>query len=224
MKKMNKPKSAKQFDEMEVYRHLRTNIEYSSVDKKVQVVNVTSSNPGEGKTTTSSNLAIVSANQFSRVLLVDCDMRKPQVHKKFNISNRFGLSNVLAQDNVNVSDHVFQKFKDKKGDGVLYVLPAGVKVPNPLELLSSEKFREFLEYMRERFDFIVLDCPPVLSVSDAIPVARIADGTLFVVSAMDTDKNDARTALTQLQRNGAHVLGTVLSKAERASESYYNYY
>lgn len=217
-------RSSKQFDEMEVYRHLRTNIEYSSVDKKVQVVNVTSSNTGEGKTTTSTNLAIVSANQFGRVLLVDCDMRKPQVHKKFNISNRFGLSNVLANDNVNVSDNVFQKFKDRSGGGILYVLPSGVKVPNPLELLSSEKFKEFLEYMRDRFDFIVLDCPPVLSVSDAIPVSRISDGTLFVVSSMDTDKNEAKTALTQLQRNGANVLGTVLSKSERTTESYYSYY
>ena len=134
---------------MEVYRHLRTNIEYSSVDTKVQVVNITSSNPGEGKTTTSSNLAIVSANQFSKVLLVDCDMRKPQIHKKFNISNRFGLSNVLAQEDLNIPDTFFQKFKDKKGEGVLYVLPAGIKVPNPLELLSSDKFKEFLAYMRK---------------------------------------------------------------------------
>ncbi len=77
--------------------------------------------PGEGKTTTSSNLAIVSANQFSKVLLVDCDMRKPQIHKKFNISNRFGLSNVLAQEDLNIPDTFFQKFKDKKGEGVVYI-------------------------------------------------------------------------------------------------------
>ena len=186
--KKNTPKKSKQFDELEVYRHLRTNIEYSSVDTKVQVVNITSSNPGEGKTTTSSNLAIVSANQFSKVLLVDCDMRKPQIHKKFNISNRFGLSNVLAQEDLNIPDTFFQKFKDKKGEGVLYVLPAGIKVPNPLELLSSDKFKEFLAYMRQRFDFIILDCPPILSVSDAIPVSSVSDGTIFVVSAQDTDK------------------------------------
>lgn len=224
MKKRNTTKRSKQFDELEVYRHLRTNIEYSSVDTKVQIVNITSSNPGEGKTTTSSNLAIVSANQFSKVLLVDCDMRKPQIHKKFNISNRFGLSNVLAQEDMNISDTYFQKFKDKKGEGVLYVLPAGIKVPNPLELLSSDKFKEFLAYMRQRFDFIILDCPPVLSVSDAIPVSSVSDGTIFVVSAQDTDKKVARTALTQLQRNGAHVIGSVLSKTDRTTESYYNYY
>ena len=223
MKKTN-PKASKQFDEMEVYRHLRTNIEYSSVDKKIQVLNVTSSNAGEGKTTTATNLAIVSASQFSRVLLVDCDMRKPQVHKRFNISNRFGLSNILANDDVNVPDSVFQKFKDKKSDGILYVLPTGVKVPNPLELLASEKFKDFIECMRDRFDFIILDCPPVLSVSDAIPVSRLSDGTLFVVSAMDKDKNEAKTALTQLQRNGANVLGTVLSKSDVAKASYYSYY
>lgn len=222
--KNNTTKKSKQFDELEVYRHLRTNIEYSSVDTKVQVVNITSANSGEGKTTTASNLAIVSANQFSKVLLVDCDMRKPYIHKKFNISNHFGLSNVLAQEDMNIPDTFFQKFKDKKGDGILYVLPAGIKVPNPLELLSSDKFKEFLAYMRQRFDFIILDCSPVLSVSDAIPVSCVSDGTIFVVSAQDTDKKVARTALTQLQRNGAHVIGSVLSKTDRTTESYYNYY
>ena len=156
---------------------------------------------------------------------MDCDMRKPQVHKRFNISNRFGLSNVLAGDNVNIPDSYFSKFKDKDTEGVLYVLPAGVKVPNPTELLSSEIFKEFVECMRMRFEFIILDCPPVLSVSDCIPVSRVSDGTLFVVSSKDTDKNDAKTALQQLQRNGANVIGTVLNKVDKTNESsYYSYY
>lgn len=226
MRKVDSTKNkSQQFDEMEVYRHLRTNIEYSSVDKKIHVINITSTQPGEGKTTTSTNLAIVSSGQYGRVLLVDCDMRKPQVHKRFNISNRFGLSNVLAGDNVNIPDSYFSKFKDKDTEGVLYVLPAGVKVPNPTELLSSEKFKEFVECMRMRFEFIILDCPPVLSVSDCIPVSRVSDGTLFVVSSKDTDKNDAKTALQQLQRNGANVIGTVLNKVDKTNEnSYYSYY
>lgn len=226
MKKVDSTKNkSQQFDEMEVYRHLRTNIEYSSVDKKIHVINITSAQPGEGKTTTSTNLSIVSSGQYGRVLLVDCDMRKPQVHKRFNISNRFGLSNVLAGDNVNIPDSYFSKFKDKDTEGVLYVLPAGVKVPNPTELLSSEKFKEFVECMRMRFEFIILDCPPVLSVSDCIPVSRVSDGTLFVVSSKDTDKNDAKTALQQLQRNGANVIGTVLNKVDKTNESsYYSYY
>ena len=226
MRKVDSTKNkSQQFDEMEVYRHLRTNIEYSSVDKKIHVINITSTQLGEGKTTTSTNLSIVSSGQYGRVLLVDCDMRKPQVHKRFNISNRFGLSNVLAGDNVNIPDSYFSKFKDKDTEGVLYVLPAGVKVPNPTELLSSEKFKEFVECMRMRFEFIILDCPPVLSVSDCIPVSRVSDGTLFVVSSKDTDKNDAKTALQQLQRNGANVIGTVLNKVDKTNESsYYSYY
>lgn len=226
MRKVDSTKNkSQQFDEMEVYRHLRTNIEYSSVDKKIHVINITSTQPGEGKTTTSTNLSIVSSGQYGRVLLVDCDMRKPQVHKRFNISNRFGLSNVLAGDNVNIPDSYFSKFKDKDTEGVLYVLPAGVKVPNPTELLSSEKFKEFVECMRMRFEFIILDCPPVLSVSDCIPVSLASDGTLFVVSSKDTDKNDAKTALQQLQRNGANVIGTVLNKVDKTNESsYYSYY
>ena len=226
MRKVDSTKNkSQQFDEMEVYRHLRTNIEYSSVDKKIHVINITSTQPGEGKTTTSTNLSIVSSGQYGRVLLVDCDMRKPQVHKRFNISNRFGLSNVLAGDNVNIPDSYFSKFKDKDTEGVLYVLPAGVTVPNPTELLSSEKFKEIVECMRMRFEFIIFDCPPVLSVSDCIPVSRVSDGTLFVVSSKDTDKNDAKTALQQLQRNGANVIGTVLNKVDKTNESsYYSYY
>lgn len=226
MRKVDSTKNkSQQFDEMEVYRHLRTNIEYSSVDKKIHVINITSTQPGEGKTTTSTNLSIVSSGQYGRVLLVDCDMRKPQVHKRFKISNRFGLSNVLAGDNVNIPDSYFSKFKDKDTEGVLYVLPAGVKVPNPSELLSSEKFKEFVECMRMRFEFIILDCPPVLPVSDCIPVSRVSDGTLFVVSSKDTDKNDAKIALQQLQRNGANVIGTVLNKVDKTNESsYYSYY
>lgn len=226
MRKVDSTKNkSQQFDEMEVYRRLRTNIEYSSVDKKIHVINITSTQPGEGKTTTSTNLSIVSSGRYGRVLLVDCDMRKPQVHKRFNISNRFGLSNVLAGDNVNIPDSYFSKFKDKDTEGVLYVLPAGVKVPNPTELLSSEKFKEFVECMRMRFEFIIFDCPPVLSVSDCIPVSRVSDGTLFVVSSKDTDKNDAKTALQQLQRNGANVIGTVLNKVDKTNgSSYYSYY
>lgn len=223
----NKKKTkSKQFDQMEVYRQLRTNIEYSSFHKDIQVVNVTSSNPAEGKSSVASNLAMVSIAKYKKVLLIDCDLRKPVQHKIFNVSNKLGVSNLVKDiEELDVDNETyFKKFKDHSSEGKLYVLTSGKSVPNPAELLSSEKFKNMLELFRQTFDFIVIDCPPLNAVSDAIPVSRVTDGTIFVTSARDTNKKDAKNALTVLQRNGANVLGCVLTKVDMQMRSYYNYY
>lgn len=215
-----------QFDNMEVYRQLRTNIEYSSFNKDIQVICVTSSNPAEGKSSVASNLATVAIAKYERVLLIDCDLRKPVQHKLFKVSNKLGISN-LMKDKSEVDLEIggyFQKFKDNSTDGKLYVLTSGKSVPNPQEMLASERFKELIEKFREMFDYIIIDCPPLNAVADAIPVSSIVDGTLFVVSAMDTDKREAKNALTMLQRNGANVLGCVLTKVDITSKSYYSYY
>lgn len=215
-----------QFDNMEVYRQLRTNIEYSSFNKDIQVICVTSSNPAEGKSAVASNLATVAIAKYERVLLIDCDLRKPVQHKIFKVSNKLGISN-LMKDKSEVDLEIggyFQKFKDNSTDGKLYVLTSGKSVPNPQEMLASERFKELIEKFREMFDYIIIDCPPLNAVADAIPVSSIVDGTLFVVSAMDTDKREAKNALTMLQRNGANVLGCVLTKVDITSKSYYSYY
>lgn len=215
-----------QFDNMEVYRQLRTNIEYSSFNKDIQVICVTSSNPAEGKSSVASNLATVAIAKYEKVLLIDCDLRKPVQHKIFKVSNKLGISN-LMKDKSEVDLEIggyFQKFKDNSTDGKLYVLTSGKSVPNPQEMLASDRFKELIEKFREMFDYIIIDCPPLNAVADAIPVSSIVDGTLFVVSAMDTDKSEAKNALTMLQRNGANVLGCVLTKVDITSKSYYSYY
>ena len=215
-----------QFDNMEVYRQLRTNIEYSSFNKDIQVICVTSSNPAEGKSSVASNLATVAIAKYERVLLIDCDLRKPVQHKIFKVANKLGISN-LMKDKSEVDLEIggyFQKFKDNSTDGKLYVLTSGKSVPNPQEMLASERFKELIEKFLEMFDYIIIDCPPLNAVADAIPVSSIVDGTLFVVSAMDTDKREAKNALTMLQRNGANVLGCVLTKVDITSKSYYSYY
>ncbi|MEG1009416.1 MAG: CpsD/CapB family tyrosine-protein kinase [Clostridia bacterium] len=216
----------KKFDYGEICRQLRTNIEYSSFEKKLQVVNFTSTNPGEGKSDIISNLAIVSVPKYQNVLLIDCDLRKPAQHKIFNVSNTKGISDiVLNLDKFDVNDDkYFQKFKEDKINGTLYLLTSGTKVPNPQELLASDKFKELLNILRTRFQFILLDCPPISAVADAIPLSNVADGTVFVISAKETNKNDAKIALTQLQRNGANILGAALTKVEHESDSYYGYY
>lgn len=219
-------KKQNQFDFMEVYRQLRTNIEYSSFNKDINVVNITSSNPAEGKSSVASNLAMVSVAKFSRVLLIDCDLRKPVQHKIFKTSNKMGVSNLMKNiDSLDIDDEsYFHKFKDEGTDGRLYLLSSGKSVPNPQELLSSERFKLLIDKFREKFDFIIIDCPPLNAVADAIPVSHVTDGTIFVTSARDTDKRDAKNALQMLQRNGANVLGCVLTKVDTTTRSYYSYY
>ena len=215
-----------QFDNMEVYRQLRTNIEYSSFNKDIQVICVTSSNPAEGKSSVASTLATVAIAKYEKVLLIDCDLRKPVQHKIFKVSNKLGISNLMKEKSeidLEIGGY-FQKFKDNSTDGKLYVLTSGKSVPNPQELLASDRFKELIEKFREMFDYIIIDCPPLNAVADAIPVSSIVDGTLFVVSAMDTAKQEAKNALTMLQRNGANVLGCVLTKVDITSKSYYSYY
>lgn len=158
--------------------------------------------------------------------MIDCDLRKPVQHKIFKVSNKLGISNLMKEKSeidLEIGGY-FQKFKDNSTDGKLYVLTSGKSVPNPQEMLASERFRELIEKFREMFDYIIIDCPPLNAVADAIPVSSIVDGTLFVVSAMDTDKSEAKNALTMLQRNGANVLGCVLTKVDITSKSYYSYY
>lgn len=215
-----------QFDNMEVYRQLRTNIEYSSFNKDIQVICVTSSNPAEGKSSVASNLATVAIAKYEKVLLIDCDLRKPVQHKIFKVSNKLEISNLMKEKSeidLEIGGY-FQKFKDNSTDGKLYVLTSGKSVPNPQEMLASDRFKELIEKFREMFDYIIIDCPPLNAVADAIPVSSIVDGTLFVVSAMDTAKQEAKNALTMLQRNGANVLGCVLTKVDITSKSYYSYY
>lgn len=211
------------FDDSEYYRELRTNIEFSSFKKKIQVLNITSSQQDEGKTTVSCNLAKIYAAKSENVLIMDCDLRKPSVHRHFRISNKKGLSNLLLNDNLNVYDSNFFQYFVTEDNQQLYILTAGSKVPNPQELLSSEKFIQLVGKLRERFSFIIIDCPPLLPVSDAIPISNVSDGTILVVSAMNTDKNDAKLTLSTLKRNGANVIGAVLNKEEIRNDKHYQY-
>lgn len=219
-------KKGKQFDYGEIYRQLRTNIEYSSFEKNIQVVNLTSTNPAEGKSSVASNLAMVSVAKYPNVLLIDCDLRKPVQHKIFRVSNKIGLSDLIKGfDGFDIQqDTYFQKFKEPNSTGKLYLLTSGTKIPNPQEMLASERFKQLIMKLRERFDYIILDCPPISAVADAIPVSHVSDGTLFVISSKETNKNDVKTAITQLKRNGVNILGSVLTKVEIDESNYYSYY
>lgn len=212
------------FNETEAFRQLRTNIEYASFSKDIKAVSVTSANPEEGKSTVACNLAVIATAKYERVLLIDCDLRKPSQHKNFKVSNKDGVSGLVKNlENFNKEDgNFFTKMQFGDFNGYLYLLTAGMSVPNPQELLSSDKFRELIEKCKEAFDYIVIDCPPLNAVADAIPASINCDGTVFVVSAKDTDKRASKAALTELQRAGINILGCVLNKTEKKSNKYYN--
>ena len=201
----------------EAYRSLRSNIEYSSFDDEYRAIVVTSSVPGEGKSTTSGNLALSLAQSGNKVLLVDCDMRKPSIHKKFKISNSKGLTELIRGRSS--FDEVSYKYNEN-----LTVITSGSKVPNPSELLASEVMNIFLQEARENFDYVVIDTPPVQLVTDAQILSSKADGTLLVVKAESTKKNQVASSVGLLRKVNATVMGTVLNAVKNTVEKKYNYY
>lgn len=203
----------------EAYRGIRTSIEFSNLDKNLQVITVTSSMQNEGKSTVLANLAVSFANLDKKVLIMEGDLRNPSVHRMFNISNIKGLTDILLQNKV-FADCVH--CTDVKN---LHVLTCGAVPPNPSEMLSSKKIRDFIESLREYYDYIFIDAPPIGIVTDAGIISTYSDGCIFVVGAGDADIEMAKVSKERLEKVGANILGVVLNKFESSGASgYYNYY
>jgi capsular exopolysaccharide synthesis family protein len=202
----------------EQYRTIRTNIQFSTVDNEIRSLMVTSSGPGEGKSTTSANLATVFAQQGNRVLFVDADMRKPTVHYTFSLPNNYGLTTVLTKQ----SDLIDTAIQIDTSN--LYVLPCGPIPPNPAELLSSRSMDEFIELALKEYDLVVFDSPPVLVVTDAQLLANKCDGTVLVVSSGFTEKENAIKAKDLLAASKAKLLGVILNNKKQEQSQYYYYY
>lgn len=203
----------------EAYRGIRTSIEFSNLDKNLQVITVTSSMQNEGKSTVLANLAVSFANLDKKVLIMEGDLRNPSVHRMFNISNIKGLTDILLQNKV-FADCVH--CTDVKN---LHVLTCGAIPPNPSEMLSSKKIRDFIESLREYYDYIFIDAPPIGIVTDAGIISTYTDGCIFVVGAGDADIEMAKVSKERLEKVGANILGVVLNKFESSGASgYYNYY
>ena len=202
----------------EQYRTIRTNIVFSSVDQTIRSLMVTSAGPGEGKSTTTANLAIVFAQQGKKVLLVDADMRKPTMQYTFNSSNAIGLTNVLAKQKV-LEAAVFETDVDG-----LDLLSSGPIPPNPAELLGSNAMSELLEAAYNEYDMVIFDTPPVLAVTDAQVLANQCDGTVLVVNSGKTEIDGALRAKELLEAAKAKLLGVVLNNRKLKESSYYYYY
>ena len=202
----------------EQYRTIRTNIQFSAVDSTIRSLMVTSSGPGEGKSTTVANLAIVFAQQEKRVLLIDADMRKPTVHYTFQLHNNVGLTNVLTKQ------AELSKAINKTEQENLFVLTSGPIPPNPAELLGSKSMEEMIEAAYQQYDIILFDTPPVLAVTDAQILANKCDGTLLVVSSGNTEMEAATKSKELLLTAKGKLLGTVLNQKKVKDSQYYYYY
>jgi capsular exopolysaccharide synthesis family protein len=183
----------------------------------LDIILVTSSGPSEGKSITSSNLALCMAEVGKKVLLIDCDLRKPSIHKKFNLSNSKGLSNLLIGQFK--FDEVAQKYNDN-----MCILTSGTVPPNPSEMLASKKMKQFLDEAKKIFDFIILDTPPVVAVTDAQLLSTMVGGVLLVVAAGQAEIGAAEKAKELLNNVKANIIGVVLNKAEITGGKKYGYY
>lgn len=202
----------------ESIRQLRTNLQFVDVDHPVKTLVVTSAIPGEGKSSTACNLAILFAESGKRVVLIDADLRRPRLAEYLNLESSAGLTTVLAGQ-ARVSD-VLQRWGDQ-----LWVLSSGLLPPNPSELLGSKHMAELLNELREEFDIVIVDCPPLLPVTDGAVVAAHADGALLLVRCQKTTTAQAASAAQALRSVDARLLGCVFNMAAiRKSNGYYTYY
>ncbi|MCU1589902.1 MAG: capsular biosynthesis protein [Frankiales bacterium] len=201
----------------EAYRNLRTAVRFISPDHPLRTVLVTSPGPGEGKTTTATNLAVSLAQAGERVVLVDADLRRGRVVDIFGLPGGVGLTSVITH--TATLEEALQGSQDR-----LAVLGTGPLPPNPSELLGSEAMAQILEQLRPIADVVVLDGPPVLAVSDAVALATQVDGVVMVARAGSTDRQDAFEAAQRLERVSAHVVGCVLNGAAKTTTAYYDGY
>lgn len=200
----------------ESFRSLRTNVRYASVDHPIRVLMVTSPTPEDGKTTVAINLSVVIAQSGNRSVLIDADLRRPRIHKVLGLDNRQGLAGLFIQNPLSLNGALQQTRLD-----TLKVIPSGGTPPTPSELLGSRKMKEILDAVSSETDTIVLDTPPVLSVTDAAVLSSIADGVLLVVKMGSTKQSALLQAIEQLQQVNARILGVVVNGINPKKSHYY---
>jgi capsular exopolysaccharide synthesis family protein len=203
----------------ESYRALRTSLLLSNLGTPPKVVMITSARPQEGKTTTSINTAVVLAQKGVRVLLIDADLRRPSIHKTLGLGPRTGLSNVLTG-----STSLEQAILRSAVLSNLFILPAGTPPPNPAELLASTNMRDLLLDLRDKYDHIVIDTPPTLSVTDAVVLSPRVDAIVLVIRSGQTTKQALRRSRDILMQVNARVTGVLLNAVDLTSPDYYYYY
>ncbi|MEZ2457729.1 CpsD/CapB family tyrosine-protein kinase [Salinicoccus roseus] len=204
----------------EQFRTVRTNIMYSNIDKEIKTVLVTSATPGAGKSTTAANLAVAYAQSGKRTVLIDADLRRPTTHYTFEVTNQRGMSTAIVQD-VPVENIV----KETEVEN-LDIITSGPIPPNPSELLSSNKMIHMLKTFYMHYDMVIIDSPPLLAVTDAQVLSKIADGTVLVTNVAENNRDKLREAKDLLDKADANILGVVMNnkKMNTKKDDYYYYY
>ena len=205
----------------ETIRTLRTNLQFTSVDKKLRTILITSSMPSEGKSFIASNLAVAFAQSGSKVLLVDCDIRKGRQHYIFNSHNQKGLSNLLLED----VKAKYQEYILKTEIENLSVMFRGVTPPNPSELLGSDKNKELIEILKNEYDIVIFDSAPINGgLTDSLIMGTLVDGVVIVSCHKKTPISLLNNTKKSLQTVGANILGVVLNQSTSKSKKYYGHY
>lgn len=204
----------------EQFRSLRTNIQFSMVDKQLKSLAILSATASAGKSTVAANLAVIFALQGNQVLLVDCDLRRPTVHRVFKLQNNEGLTNLLAN---HVGKGVDDYLHSSEVDG-LWILTGGPVPPNPAELLSSNRMKQLEKDVADRFDLVIYDTPPLLGFTDAQILSGRVDGIVFVVHYGEDTKEDVLKAADSLKIVNANVLGVVYNRAPIGQKEHSYYY
>jgi len=193
----------------EAYRTLRTNLDFSSLDEPIKTMLVTSAGPEEGKSTVLANLAVTTAQAGRKVILADCDLRRPTLHSIFNLKNDVGLTTMVVDDVAMESPPL----QDTGVEG-LQLVSSGPLPPNPSELLGSRRMEEIIAALLERADVVLFDAPPVVAVTDAAVLATKVDGVLLVINAGGTKRDYAGAAKARLEKVNANLLGAVLNNVK----------
>jgi capsular exopolysaccharide synthesis family protein len=201
----------------EAYRTLRTNIHFSKGDQEPKTIMFISAGPGEGKSTTAANTAVSLAQSGKQVIIVDCDFRKPVQHSIFGKKNK-GLTNIL------VEDFSINSMIQETGIDNVNLLTSGPIPPNPSELLSSKKMQDILDTLRSQADYVIIDAPPVIAVTDACVLASKVDGIALVIGAGMVRPEMAQKAKDLLQKAKGHILGVILNRVEIDDEHAFYYY
>lgn len=201
----------------EAYRKIATNIEFSNIDNEIKTIMVTSAKQDEGKTTTICNLAMVMTELKRNILLMDLDLRKPAVHKQFELSNKKGLTDLL----INKDD--YKTYIQNVYPG-LDVLTTGMIPANPAEIINSRTLKELIREMAKSYDYIFLDTPPVMLVSDPITISTYANAVVLAIEHGKTEKELAKRAVDSLKQVNANIIGAVFNNIPVSNQSNYYYY
>ncbi|MBI3912674.1 MAG: CpsD/CapB family tyrosine-protein kinase [Chloroflexi bacterium] len=202
----------------EAYRTLRTNLEFSSLDKPIRTMVVTSAAPDEGKSTTLANLAVALAQGGKKVIVVDCDLRRPSLHQLFNARNATGFTDMMRDDAL-MSKPPLQE----TGVANLQLLTSGTLPPNPAELVGSRRMGDLIAALVKKVEMVLFDAPPIIAVTDAAVLASKVDAVLLVISAGKTKREHAKKAQALLDKVNAHLIGTVLNNV-KGDAGLYQYY